>query len=108
MLPLELQNIKATDVIEVIAEDCLNVNNNIDDYFKVIIWVENGSYLKYRVTDKDDNRNLFQIPSTMAKHAEALYLIVKEFNPTQNPFERAELTFEKQSQEWQMQTHYTY
>jgi len=106
MLPEVLKGVKPSDVIEIIAEDCLKVNSNISDFFKVLIWTENENYLKYRVTDKYDSKDVFQIPSTMGRHAEALYLVVKELN--YSPWQSVVLIFEKDAEGWNMDVTFKY
>ena len=86
MLPEELIGVTDRDIIDVIGEDCINTNPNIEDYFKVIIWFETETFLKYRVTNKLDDRQIFLIPPNMARHAEALCYVVREFKKETNFF----------------------
>jgi len=108
MLPPELVGITEVDVIEVIGEECLETNPNIEDYFKVLIWIEDGNFMKYRVTDRQDNRRVFMFPGRMPTHAEALYFIVKDKNPNDKGFETATITFTKSDGEWRFKAEYTY
>jgi uncharacterized tellurite resistance protein B-like protein len=102
MLPPELKDVTVGEILEVLAEDCLSANSNIADFFRVRIWLEDGVYLRYRITDEANTRDLFVLPGDMARHSEALLLVAQEFNPTKERWTAAQIDYTLVGEEWEV------